>query len=107
MNTQITSEDITRLVQKIVTEVHPLKIFLFGSSVRGDSTADSDIDLLVVMRDGVHRRKIAQQIYRNISNAGIPFDILVATVTDIEEHRDNVGLIYHQILQKGKEVYAA
>ena len=36
------------MTDRIVEQFDPLKIILFGSHARGDATADSDIDLLVV-----------------------------------------------------------
>ena len=68
---------------------------------------DSDLDVLVVMPKGTHRRKTAQQLYRQIRGLGVPFDIVVATSEDIEAHRSNPGLIYQTILREGTEVYAA
>lgn len=95
------------LVKRIVDTVHPLKILLFGSLARGEAAASSDIDLLVVMPEGVHRRQTAQRIYREIKGVGVAFDVLVATPGDLQRHRDNIGLIYHKILNEGKELYAA
>jgi predicted nucleotidyltransferase len=101
------SKIIDELVQRIVEEVHPLRIILFGSAAKGDVGRSSDIDLLVVMPEGVHRRRIAQRLYQNITRSGVPFDILVATPADLQKHKDNIGLIYRTILQEGREVYAA
>ena len=81
--------------------------FVFGSMARGSIRADSDIDLLVVMPGGVHRRRTAQLLYRKIRGVGVPFDILVATTEDMEKFKDNTGLIYRTILLEGKEIYAA
>jgi uncharacterized protein len=97
---------LERLVRRIVELVHPLKIIVFGSAARGELHAHSDIDLLVVMPEGTHRRHTAQQLYCQISGMGIPFDILVATPGDLEKHKDNVGLIYRTVLQEGREVYS-
>jgi len=101
------SEALEYLIQGIVDEVRPLRIIVFGSAARGEMKPDSDVDLLVVMPDGTHRRRTAQLLYRKIRGAGVPFDVLVATEDDLERHKDNVGLIYRTILREGKEVYAA
>ena len=101
------SKVIESLVQGIVEAVHPLKIILFGSSARDKANAESDIDVLVVMPEGVHCRRTAQLLYRKIKGLGVPFDILVATPSALEKHKDNIGLIYRTILQEGKEIYAA
>ena len=101
------SKTIDELIQRIVEEVHPLRIILFGSAARGEMEPNSDIDLLVVMPEGVHRRRVAQLLYQKITRLGAPFDILVATPADLQKHKDNIGLIYRTILQEGREVYAA
>lgn len=75
----ITGEAIDRLVGRIVEDVHPLRVLLVGSATRGELAAGSDIDLLVVIPDGTHRRRTAQHLYRRLHGIGIPVDILVAT----------------------------
>jgi predicted nucleotidyltransferase len=99
--------DIDQLIKSVVDAVQPLKIILFGSAARGDATASSDVDLLVVMPEGVHRREIARYLYKHLGKTGAPVDILVATPDDLKRHKDNIGLIYRAVLQEGKEVYAA
>ena len=100
-------EVIEQLVRRIIELVQPLRIILFGSAARGEMGPDSDIDVLVVMPEGVHRRRTAQLLYRQIRGLGVPFDILVATPDDLERHKDNIGLIYQIILREGREVYTA
>ena len=104
---KINFEIINSLVERIIEEVHPLRIINFGSVVRDEVSECSDIDVLVVMPEGTHRRHSAQLLYRNIRGLGVPFDVLVATPGDLEKHKDNIGLIYRTNLQEGKVVYAA
>jgi len=98
---------VDRMIQTVVASVQPLRIILFGSAARGEMGPDSDLDVLVVMPNGTHRRKTAQQLYRQIRGLGVPFDIVVATSEDLEVHRSNPGLIYQTILREGTEVYVA
>lgn len=49
------------MVRAIVEEFNPLGILLFGSSVRGESRASSDIDLLIVLHDKV---SITRHLYQ-------------------------------------------
>ena len=101
------SHVIDQLVERVVALVDPLKIILFGSAARGEMGPDSDVDVLVVMPEGVHRRKTAQHLYREIRGLGVPFDILVTTPESLEKHKDNIGLIYDTILEEGREIYVA
>jgi predicted nucleotidyltransferase len=98
---------LDELVRRIVAAVHPLRIILFGSAVRGEMGPNSDFDVLVVMPDGVQRRKTAQFLYRQLIGFGFATDIVVATNGDIKIHAHNPGLIYMQALSEGKEIYHA
>lgn len=103
----VTAQAVKRLVEQIVEAAHPLRIILFGSAARGDAGAGSDLDVLVVMPEGTPRLKTARALYGRISGVGAPFDILVATPSLLERHRDNPGLIYGTILREGRVLYAA
>lgn len=93
------------LIERIVDCVHPLRIVLFGSAARGEMVDDSDVDLMVVMPEGTHRRRTAQRLYRTIRGVALPFDLVVATPEDLERHRDTPGLIYREILREGVTLY--
>lgn len=98
---------LKQLTQDIVNRVHPLRIILFGSAARGTAGPDSDIDLMIVMPNGVHRRHTAQKLYREIHGIRVPFDLVVATPEDFERYGDHPCLIYKQVLSEGKEIHAA
>jgi len=59
------------------------------------------------MPEGTHRRHTAQYLYRVLAGTGIPFDVIVATPSDLERHKDNVGLVYYSVVREGVTVYAA
>jgi len=100
-------DDVSELVKRIVDTVQPLRVILFGSAARGSVRPDSDVDLLIVMPEGTHRRRTAQHLYRMLAGAGISFDLIVATPSDLERQKDNVGLVYYTIIREGVTVYAA
>ena len=101
------SEILEEIVRRTVAAMHPLRIMLFGSAARGDAGSNSDLDLLVIMPDGVHRRQTAQHLHEVLFGVGYAKDIVVATVSDIARHRNNAGLIYAEALDTGVEVYHA
>jgi uncharacterized protein len=101
------NNEVMDLANKIVELVHPLNIILFGSTARGENDKDSDIDLLIVMPEGTHRRKTAQRIYKEVVDIKIPFDVIIVTLSDLEKNRGNIGLFYRTALNEGKEIYAA
>lgn len=101
------SEVIDELVRRIVETVHPLRIILFGSAARGEMGPNSDLDVLVVMPDGIHRRKTAQNIYRQMWGLGFAKDIVVVTESDVREYGFNPYMIIKNALEEGKELYLA
>ena len=98
---------ITEVVRRIVETAHPLRIILFGSAVRGEMGADSDLDVLVIMPEGIHRRRTAQAIYRSLGGMGLAKDIIVVTAKDVQEYGQNPSLILFPALAEGKELYRA
>ncbi len=98
---------LDRLVSKIVETVHPRRIILFGSAARGQMGPHSDLDLLVVMPDGIHRRRTAQAIYLGLSGLGIAKDIVVVTESDVRTYGDNPSLVLFPALREGREIYSA
>lgn len=95
------------LVKRTVEAVHPLRIILFGSAAREAMGPDSDLDLLVVVPDGVHRRRTAQTIYRSLTGLGFAKDVVVVTESDIREYGDNPSLVIKPALNQGKDLYHA
>ncbi|MGA1870423.1 MAG: nucleotidyltransferase domain-containing protein [bacterium] len=100
-------ETLNEMVRRIVAAVHPLRLVLFGSAAIARMGPNSDLDLLVVMPDGVHRRQTSQKIYRSLSGIGIAKDIIVVTESDIHKHKDNPSLIIYPALREGRELYHA
>jgi len=98
---------LDRLVLKIVEAVHPRRIVLFGSGARGQMGPHSDLDLLVVMPDGVHRRQTAQHLYRTLGGMGISKDIVVVTESDVRQFSDEPSLVIQPALREGRELYRA
>ena len=97
---------LNRLVRRIVEKAHPDRIILFGSAARGDAGPDSDLDVLVVKR-GVHRRRLAMDLYEELADLGVAVDIIVATPEDLERYGRSPALVLGPALREGKVVYAA
>ncbi|MCX7045760.1 MAG: nucleotidyltransferase domain-containing protein [Candidatus Sumerlaeota bacterium] len=99
------AQQLKEIIRRIVEATRPRRIILFGSVGRGQMTKNSDIDLMVVMPTGTHRRHTAQFLYDQLSGVGIPVDIMVATEDDLERHRDTCGLVYREALREGEVIY--
>ncbi len=104
---QLEQEKLDELVRRIVEAVHPLKIILFGSAARGEMGPESDVDLLVVVPEGTHRGHTAEHIYIPVRGVGVPFEVVVATPSDLAKYGDSPGLVYKAVLREGQTLYAA
>jgi predicted nucleotidyltransferase len=93
------------VIRRILETVQPQRVLLFGSSARGEFTKDSDLDVLVIMRGPVHRRALAQEIYRHLHGILTPVDIVVATEQDVQEHGQAIGSILRPALREGQVIY--
>lgn len=107
MSDQVTAELLDEVVRRIVEIAHPHRIILFGSAARGQMGPNSDLDILVVMPDGIHRRQTAQTLYRHLPAIGIGKDIIVVTESDVRHFGENPSLVLCPALREGKEVYVA
>jgi uncharacterized protein len=97
------ADEVTR---RILETVQPQRVLLFGSSVHGKFTKDSDLDVLVIVRGPVHRRELAQKINRNLHGIEMPVDIVVATEEDVAQYGDKFGTILRPALMEGRVLYA-
>jgi predicted nucleotidyltransferase len=98
---------INDLVRRIVEAVHPRRVILFGSAARGEMGPNSDLDVLVIMPDGTHRRQTAQEVYRRMWGFGFAKDIIVVTESDVLEYGTNPYMIIKNALEEGRELYHA
>lgn len=101
----ITEELIQEIKNRIVSEVHPEKIVLFGSYVYGTPTKDSDLDLLVILptKEPMHKRVL--RIRKLLRDIRIPKDIIVYTPQEVEKWKNVSNAFITSILKKGKVIY--
>jgi len=103
---QLSEKALAEIIRRVVAIASPEKVILFGSAARGEMGPDSDIDLLVVKR-GVHRARVAGEIYMGLLGIGQAVDVVVVHLEDIERYRESPALIIGSALREGKVVYAA
>ncbi len=94
-------------MRRVVDEVQPLRVILFGSRAAGAARPDSDVDLLVVGAEGTDRRAVIDRLHGARLDTTVGVDVLAVTPGILEQQRSNPGLVYGEILDTGREVYAA
>jgi predicted nucleotidyltransferase len=97
---------IKKLCKQIASEFNPEKIILFGSQAYGKPTAESDIDLLVVMSyEGTPFRQAGEILKR--LQVWMPVDLIVRSAEEIEERLKIGDQFMREILDHGKVMYEA
>lgn len=93
------------IIEKITNNFNPQKIILFGSYAYGYPTADSDMDIMIVMDTDEKPHKRAVSIRKILKGIGIPKDIIVKTPEEFERFKDIVGTIVYPAAHKGRVIY--
>lgn len=93
------------MIDRIVVRFHPQRVVLFGSHARGTATAQSDIDLLVVLDQVADKRQAAVEIRRALSDLPMSKDIIVTTPEEIARRGNLTGSILRPALREGKVIY--
>ena len=82
--TTISENEIRQVADQIKKLFNPEKVIVFGSYAEGEPSADSDVDLLIILDTTSSPRELAYNIRKSISPA-FPVDIIVRTPAQIEE----------------------
>ncbi|MFQ5637821.1 MAG: nucleotidyltransferase domain-containing protein [bacterium] len=95
------------IVERIINSVDPEKIILFGSYAYGSPDKNSDLDLLVVIKQSNQPRyKRARAIRKHLWDiTDLPKDIVVYTEDEIDDWRNVKQAFTTTIVEKGKVLY--
>ena len=93
-------------VQRIVQELKPEKVILFGSYAYGTPDPHSDVDLLVVMKTNASLKDRSWAVSRLLLPRPFPVDILVKTPKEVEKALESGDFFLKEILTRGKVLYA-
>ena len=103
---RITPDLVAYIVEKIVRDVAPQRIILFGSRSRGQETEASDLDLLVIQDSGRSNRQVRRQIESLLCGRRFAIDLIVATPEQVERNVADGNPFYtRHILGEGKILY--
>ena len=100
---------IQSIMQRLVAEYAPQKVFLFGSHAYGEPGPDSDIDLLIIKETTerfIDRWATVQRILTG-THRSLPVETLVLTPQEMENRLAVGDQFIGEILEKGEVLYAA
>lgn len=101
----VSAEMLEGIVRRIVSGVQPEKIILFGSYACGNPTADSDLDLLVIMETSSRPAERVVAVSRLLRPRPFPMDIIVRTPQEISNALEKHDDFTQEIMLHGKILY--
>jgi predicted nucleotidyltransferase len=99
---------LAEVVRRLVEAYHPWRLYLFGSTARGDAGPDSDYDFMIVVPDDAPLKlQDCTTGYRTLSGLGIAKDILVWKRSEFDKRLHLKASLPSTIVEEGKLLYAA
>jgi uncharacterized protein len=106
----VTEEVLSDMVQAIVREVDPERIYLFGSRARGEARQDSDVDLLIIVSEpfGPEHSRFQEinRVYRALSSFRVPNDVLLYSSDEFAKWSQSLNHVLGRCSREGKLLYA-
>jgi predicted nucleotidyltransferase len=91
---------------RLVAEFQPEQVWLYGSHAWGTPTEDSDVDLMVVVRDSAESPiRRSQRAHRCLGGLRMPKDVIVPTRAQVDHYKHLRASLFHQVLEKGRKLY--
>jgi predicted nucleotidyltransferase len=97
---------LAEAVERLKLEFQPEEIYLFGSHAWGTPHDDSDVDLMVVVRDsGERATRRMQRAHHCLRGLRMSKDVFVQTRQEFDRYRHLSASLQHQIVEKGTKLH--
>lgn len=101
----IANEQIKDISMKIVNNINPEKIILFGSYANGNNNEDSDLDLIIVKQSNLPKHKRGIEIRRLFYGLLIPMDLKIYTPEEYNNELNNKYSFLYTAIKGSKILY--
>lgn len=101
-------DELARVIERLVTALHPERIYVFGSRARGEATWESDLDLLLVVHEADQPMyRLAQLAYEAAAPHAFSLEILVMPAAEFDRRSRALASLPATVLREGHMLYAA
>ena len=99
---------LAEVLRRLIDAYAPERIYLFGSSARGEAGPDSDYDLLLVVPDDASpERQRSRLAYERLWGTGTAVDVLVWTRSSFDRRLHLPASLPATVVREGKLLHAA
>ncbi|HMQ15349.1 MAG TPA: nucleotidyltransferase domain-containing protein [Phycisphaerae bacterium] len=103
----VSPADLADAVNRLVAELKPRAIYLFGSHAQGMPRSDSDVDLMIVVDKPLDTVESLQGAYACIRGVPLRLEMHFCTRERFERFAPVFGTLQNDVLRKGVLLYAA
>lgn len=105
---RVADETLAEIVRRLVAELSPRAIYLFGSQARGTPTDQSDVDIMVVLPRPVPPVSVCYgRGHASLRGLFLPVELHFASAAMFDRRRQVHGSLEHEIAERGRLLYAA
>jgi predicted nucleotidyltransferase len=99
---------LAEIVRRLAEAYRPERIYLFGSTARGDAGPDSDYDLMIIVREDTPSYLRSEDLaYRVLRGTGTAADVLVWTRNNFDRQLHLKASLPSTVIREGKLLYGA
>jgi excisionase family DNA binding protein len=96
------------IVRRLREAYQPERVYLFGSAARGDASAESDYDLLVVVPDDASPERLrSRRAYEVLWGLGVAVDVVVWRRSAFDARAEATTSLPAAVLREGVLLHAA
>lgn len=101
-------KDFEIIKKTILEEVTPYQILLFGSYAKGLQNENSDIDLMILLKEKISRKEKLKTLFK-IENRFLDLDyridLILKNLQDFNEYKDYIGTVNYDVAREGKVLW--
>jgi len=106
MENQVDIEKIKAIISETLkTEgIEPFQLYLFGSRARGNFTADSDYDLMIISKQKIgikDKMRLFTKLRKILAKDRYNVDVVIKSTSEVDYYKNKIGHIVRNALSEG------